>query len=56
MMMTKNKIEDEVDEIRFKIYEEIKNMTASELSDYYRESGEAAAKKYGFKRVAGVKE
>jgi hypothetical protein len=31
-------------------------MTPSELTDYYRKSGEAAAKKYGFKIVASAKE
>jgi hypothetical protein len=48
-------IEDEIDRIRLEIYEEIKDMTHAEVSAYYRECGEAAAKKYGLRRVASVK-
>jgi hypothetical protein len=51
MMSWKSKTEQEVDAIRLAIYEETKNMTDAELNEYYRRSGEAAAKKYGFKRV-----
>jgi len=47
--MPKKSIEDEVDEIRLQIYEEIKDMTPQEVGEYYRKSGEALAKKYGFK-------
>ncbi|MDR0198912.1 MAG: hypothetical protein LBI08_04130 [Methanomassiliicoccaceae archaeon] len=49
-------IEREVDEIRLQIYEETKHMTNAELSEYYRKSGEAAAEKYGFRRVASLKD
>ena len=55
-MRTPNTIEDEIDAIRLKIYEETKDMTCQEVSDYYRKSGESAAKKYGFKRVSGPRE
>jgi hypothetical protein len=51
-MNLKSKIEQEVDAIRLSIYEETKDMTLAERREYYRESGEAAARKYGFKRVA----
>jgi len=44
-------IEREIDEIRLRIYEETKHMTHAELNEYYRKSGEEAAKKYGFKIV-----
>ena len=54
-MRTANTIEDEVDAIRLRIFEETKDMTSEELSECYRKSGEAAAKKYGFKRVPGLK-
>ncbi|MDR1531984.1 MAG: hypothetical protein LBS62_07345 [Clostridiales bacterium] len=50
-MSLKSKIEREVDAIRLDIYEETKDMTTAQLNDYYRKSGEAAAKKYGFKIV-----
>ena len=52
-MRTPNTIEDEIDAIRLKIYEETKNMTSKEISEYYRKSGETAAKKHGFRRVSG---
>ncbi|MDR1329569.1 MAG: hypothetical protein LBK23_08225 [Oscillospiraceae bacterium] len=48
-MIRKSKIEREVDEIRLAIYELTKYMTREELNEYYRKSGEASARKYGFK-------
>jgi hypothetical protein len=48
-MRTLNTIEDEIDQIRLGIYEKTKNMTTEQLIEYYRKSGEASAKKYGFK-------
>ena len=53
-MRTRNPIENELDAIRLRIYEETKWMTSEELSNYYRKSGEAAARKYGLKRVPGA--
>jgi len=47
-------IEQEINEIRLKIYEETKDMTPSQLTEYYRKSGEATAKKYGLKIVANA--
>ena len=51
-----SKVEQEVNRIRLQIYEETKDMTPEQLTEYYRKSGESAAKKYGFKIVASAKE
>jgi hypothetical protein len=45
-------IEQEVDQIRLRIYEKTKNMTPSQLTEYYKKSGEVSAEKYGFKIIA----
>jgi hypothetical protein len=55
-MKTIGKVEREVNQIRLQIYEKTKDMTPSQLTEYYRHSGEASAKKYGFKIVASAKE
>jgi len=47
---------DEVHAIRRKIEERTKDMTPSEQTAYFNRVGEAAAKKYGFRRVANAKE
>ena len=47
-------IEQEVNEIRLRIYEETKDMTYEEFNEYFRMKGEAAAKKYGFKIIASA--
>ena len=52
--MSKNTIEQEVNKIRLEIYQKTKDMTAEQLTEYYRKSGEASAKKYGFKLVESV--
>jgi hypothetical protein len=44
-----SKIEQEVNEIRLKIYETIKDMTPEEQVEYFNKRGEALAKKYGLK-------
>jgi len=44
-------IEQEINQIRLQIYEEIKDMTPEEVTEYYCKSGEESAKKYGFKIV-----
>jgi len=55
--MKKNKtIEDEVNRIRLKIYNKTKDMTSAQRTEYYRKSGEASAKKYGFTIYTGVEE
>ena len=42
---------DEIHATRSKIEEKIKNMAVSEQTAYFNRSGEAAAKKYGFRRI-----
>ena len=41
-------IEDEIDAIRDKIYEEIKDMTSSERTAYFNAIAEEAKRKYNF--------
>ena len=55
-MKTPNTIEQEINQIRLSIYEKTKDMTPTQLTEYYRKSGEASAKKYGFKIVASARE
>ena len=55
-MKTINPIEQEVNQIRLAIYEKIKDMTPTQITEYYRKSGEATAKKYGFKIIESAKE
>ena len=55
-MKTSNPIEQEINQIRLAIYEKIKNMTPSQVTEYYRRSGEATAKKYGFKIIESAEE
>ena len=55
-MKTISKIEQEVNQIRLAIYEKTKDMTPSQLTEYYRKSGEATAQKYGFKIITNAKE
>ena len=50
-MKTISPIEQEVNQIRLTIYEKIKDMTPAQVTEYYRKSGEATAKKYGFKII-----
>ena len=44
-----SEIEKEINKIRLQIYEEIKDMTLQERSEYYRKKEEALIKEYGFK-------
>ena len=44
-------IEDQIDAIRDKIYEEIKDMTPSEETAYFNAVAEEAKKKYNFRVV-----
>jgi hypothetical protein len=50
-MKTPNTIEEEVNQIRLRLSEELKDMTLEERVEYMNRYGEAAAKKYGFKFV-----
>ena len=43
---------DEIHATRRRIEEKTKGMTVSERTAYFSQTGEAAARKYGFKRVA----
>ena len=53
-MKTISMIEQEVNKIRLTIYEETKDMTPAQRAERVNKIGEAAAKKYGFKRVASA--
>jgi hypothetical protein len=48
-------VEQGINKIRLQIYEETKDMSIQERVDRVNKIGEAAAKKYGFKRVASAK-
>jgi len=47
-------IEQEVNEIRLRIYEETKDLTSEQYTERVRKIGENAAKKYGFQRISRV--
>jgi aspartate/glutamate racemase len=51
MKRTIDPIEQEINEIRLKIYEEIKDMTAEQKKEYYRKETESIIKEHGFKVV-----
>ena len=53
---TPKTIEQEINEIRLEIYEKTKDMTPTQLTEYYKQSTEATIKKYGFKVIANAKE
>ena len=53
-MKTISPIEQEVNQIRLKIYDKTKDMTPEQLTEYYKQSTEATVKKYGFKVVASA--
>ena len=46
---------DEIHATRRKIEEKTKSMTVSERTAYFNQTGESAARKYGFKRVISAK-
>lgn len=50
-MMKQSYNEDWIDQIRLEIYEEIKDMTSEERTEYFRSAGERIAQKYGVKVV-----
>jgi len=51
-MKTISKVEQEVNQIRLRIYEEIKNLTPEQNKERLERVCAAAQKKYGFKRIA----
>jgi hypothetical protein len=55
-MKTVSKIEQEVNQIRLRIYEKTKGMTPAQRAEHTNRIAEAAAKKYGFKIVSSAKE
>jgi hypothetical protein len=55
-MKTISKIEQEINQIRLRIYEETKDMTIQERVERVNKIGEAAAKKYGFRRIASARD
>ena len=55
-MKTPDTIEQEVNQIRLQIYERTKGMTPAQLTEYYKNSGEASSRKYGFKIISSVNE
>jgi len=56
MMRKPDTILDEVHAIRRKISEATKDMTSTERTAYFNQAGEAAAKKYGFYRIASARD
>jgi hypothetical protein len=54
MMKTFKTVEQEVNQIRLKIYEETRNLTPEQYTERVRRIGENAAKKYGFRRIEAV--
>ena len=53
-MRTYKTIEQEVNQIRTKIYEDTKDLTSEQFTERVRKIGENAAKKYGFQRISRV--
>ena len=47
-------IENEVNQIRLKIYEETQNLSPEQYTERVRKIGENAAKKYGFHRISNI--
>ena len=55
-MKTISPIEQEVNQIRLRIYEQTKDMTPTQVSEFYRQRTDDTIKKYGFKVIASAKE
>ena len=51
-----NTIEQEINEIRLRIYEETKDMTPAQITEYYKQRTEPIIKKYGLRVVASAKD
>jgi len=54
-MKINNDFEQEVNQIRLALHEKTKDMTPTELNEYYRKSTEDTIKEYGFKTVTHIK-
>ncbi len=55
-MKTSSCIEQEVNQIRLQIYEKTKDMTPSQLTEYYKRNTEDTIKRYGFTVVESAKD
>jgi len=55
-MKTISKIEQEVNQIRLKIYEETKDLTPEQYKERLNKLTEAAAQKYGFRVISSANE
>jgi hypothetical protein len=55
-MKTKNTIEDDLDAIRDQICEEIKDMSPSEVSEYFHKETADVIKKHAFRLVKSAQE
>jgi hypothetical protein len=55
-MKNKNMIEADLDVIRDKIYEEIKDLSPAEEVEYFRRETEETIKKYGLRLVKSAQE
>ena len=53
-MNTYKTVEQEVNQIRLKIYEETKDLTSEQYTERVRKIGENAANKYGFQRISRI--
>ena len=53
-MKTPNTIEQEINKVRLRIYEETKDLTVEQRVSRVNKIAEDAAKKYGFKMVANA--
>ncbi len=49
-------IEQEINQIRLSIYEKTKDMTPTQLTNYYKKNTNAIIKKYGFRVIASAKD
>jgi hypothetical protein len=49
-------IEQEVNQIRLGIYEQTKDMTPTQLTEYYKQNTDSIIEKYGFRVLVNAKE
>ena len=55
MMKKPDIILDEIHITRCKLYDATKDMTASERTEFFKQTGEAVAEKYGFHRISSAR-
>jgi hypothetical protein len=56
MFDNKTTIEDEIDAIRLKLYEQTKNMNYQEFITFIKRETEPINKQYGIKTISGIDE